>query len=251
MNYRVHPKENLYFGMRVVSTILVIGLIVYFFTLSAKAVGLITVFGMYAAIIALYFLIRKGLLIGLLRGSCVRVSHVQFPDIYKLIEEHSNKLGLPKAPALYILQSGGVLNAFATRFIGRDYIILLSEVLESAYTEGPDVVSFIIGHELGHVKRKHMTWNFWLLPSIFVPFLQSAYSRACEYTCDSIGHSLCPAGSLPGMLILSVGKGLYKKVSVHDYLEDSARQGGFWVWFTEILSSHPFFPKRIRQFPQA
>jgi Zn-dependent protease with chaperone function len=250
VEYRVHPNENLFFGVKVVSTIIVVGLIVYLFSVSAKAIAALSVFAVYAGMIALFFLIRKGLLIGYLRGSCVRVSQVQFPDIYKVIEEHSGKLGLPKAPALYILQSGGVLNAFATRFIGRDYIVLLSEVLESAYTEGPDAVSFIIGHELGHVKRRHMTWNFWLLPSVFVPFLQPAYSRACEYTCDSIGHFLCPAGSRPGMLILSVGKGLYKKVNVQDYLDDCSRQGGFWVWFTEAVSSHPFCPKRIRQFTQ-
>ncbi len=239
MNYRVNPKEQFYFGVRLVSTFLMVGLVVFLVTLSPRAISVVAICGVYAGMIALFFLIRQGILIGYLRGSCVRTSQIQFPDIYKLVEAHSRALGLTKAPALYILQSGGILNAFATRFIGRDYIVLLSEVLESAYEEGPDAVSFIIGHELGHVKRRHMTW-----------FLPQAYSRACEYTCDSIGNFLCPAGSLPGMLILSVGRKLYKKVDVREYLDDSSRQGGFWVWFSEIISSHPFCPKRICRFTQ-
>jgi len=250
MNYQVNARESLYFTVKLVFTLIVIGVICFTISKVPKAGAVVGVFAVYGFFIALFFLISKGMLIGFLRGSCVRISQEQFPDIHAIISEHSQKLGLPNPPSLYIMQSGGVLNAFATRFIGRDYIILLSEILEAAYAEGPDAVSFIIGHELGHVKRKHMSINFWLFPSIIVPFLQGAYSRACEYTCDSIGHALCPAGSLPGMLILSVGKQLYKKVNVQKYLEDCSNQGGFWVWFSEVLSSHPFFPKRIKQFSQ-
>ena len=206
------------------------------------------VFASCALIIILYLLIKKGLMIGYLRGSCVRISPEQFPDIHKIFEQHCKKLGLTKIPSLYILQSGEILNAFATRFIGSNYVVLLSGVLEAAYTEGRDAVSFIVGHELGHVKRNHASKNFWLFPSMIVPFLQVAYSRACEYTCDSIGHALSPSGATQGMLILSVGKDLYKWVNIKNYLEDSSTRGGFWVWFSEVLSSHPFFPKRIGQF---
>jgi Zn-dependent protease with chaperone function len=248
LNYKVNGKEKTYFIIKIFATLIVIAGIVMLFNVSTRVSAMVGVCAAYALIIGLFLMIRKGLLIGYLRGSCVRISPEQFPDINKIFEQHCKKLGLTKIPSLYILQSGEILNAFATRFIGSNYVVLLSGVLEAAYTEGRDAVSFIVGHELGHVKRNHASKNFWLFPSMLVPFLQGAYSRACEYTCDSIGHALSPSGATQGMLILSVGKDLYKWVNVRNYLEDSSTRGGFWVWFSEVLSSHPFFPKRIGQF---
>lgn len=249
MPYKVNAKENGYLALKVIFTVALIVALVVFLKGAKKAeLAVVGVFAMYAGMIALFFFVRNGLLIGFLRGACVRVTSTQFPDIYAIIEEHSQKLGLHKAPPVYVMQAGGLLNAFATRFIGKDYVVILSDVLDAAYSEGKDAVSFIIGHELGHVKRGHMTKNFLLFPSILIPFLQGAYSRACEFTCDSIGHSLSPTGSTKGMLILSVGKSLHGRVDVGSYLADCAQQGGFWVWFSEICSSHPFYPKRILQF---
>ena len=79
----------------------------------------------------------------------------------------------------------------------------------SAYEKDKNLLEFIIGHELGHIKRKHLIKKLILFPSFIIPFLGSAYSRACEYTCDNIGYALAPQGAKNGLLLLVSGKNLF------------------------------------------
>src|SRR6185312_10536051 len=76
--------------------------------------------------------------------------------------------------------------AFARRLLGGRYLFLTPALVEA---DDDEQVRFVIGHELGHHAAGHL--NPWLhfirLPAYLVPFLQPAYSRAREYTCDSIG----------------------------------------------------------------
>ena len=110
-----------------------------------------------------------------------------------------------------MIQAGGLLNAFATRFFGRDFVVIYSDVLELAYSEGDAELAFVICHELAHIKRKHLTRRLLLYPSMLIPFLGAAYSRACEYTCDRFGAHYQPDGALGGLLVLAAGKMLYHK----------------------------------------
>ena len=183
-----------------------------------------------------------------LRGNAIKVSNNQFPDIHNILINQSTKLGLKKVPDLYILQHGGLLNAFATQFIGNNYIVIYSDILEEAYSNNIDTIEFIIGHELGHLKRKHMTKSILLFPSLIIPFLGSAYSRACEYTCDNIGYSLNSKGATSGLLVLASGKKLWKKVNLETYIKQDNTQYEFWPWFAEKVSSHPNITKRIKRF---
>lgn len=242
LEYQVHPKERLYFGIRLVVSILLYLLL---------TVGTMSMFIFYMAIFALYILFNHGILIGYLKGNAIRINQNQFPEIFALVEECSRKLGLEKTPTVYLVQAGGLLNAYATRFLGRNYVVLYSDILETAFEEGNKAIEFIIAHELGHIKRKHMTKNLLLFPSAFIPFLANAYSRACEYTCDQIGLAFSPAGAISGLLVLAAGKRLHKKVNTYEYLLSASEERGFWQWLAEVLSTHPNLPKRIQQLTTA
>ena len=163
------------------------------------------------------------------------------------LKDQSEKLGLKKVPSFWVLQGSGILNAFATRFSGRGYVVLYSDVLASAYEEGMPAVQFIIGHELGHHKRKHVNGLKSLLirPALFIPFLALAYSRACETTCDNIGFALCPEGADKGILILAAGRELYKKVDVQAFLSSAKSEKGFGTWLAHIFASHPHLSERV------
>ncbi|MDI6688075.1 MAG: M48 family metallopeptidase [Desulfobacterales bacterium] len=250
MNYQVHFKENLYFTIKLIAAIVgyvaIAALLVFVASKgSAKLVAFVPII-CYVGIFLLYLVFRHGILIGYLKGNAVRVSDNQFPALYGIAKTHAERLGLSRIPSIYVLQAGGLLNAFATRFFGKDFVVIYSDILETAYEQGNKALEFVVAHEFGHIKRRHSTKHVLLFPSFFVPFLNAAYSRACEYTCDRIGYALCPEGST-GMLVLAGGKNLHSKISVDAFLQNSQAERGFWRWFAEIVSSHPNLPKRISQ----
>jgi Zn-dependent protease with chaperone function len=102
----------------------------------------------------------------------------QFPDLHALITSHAARLGLSSPPTAYVLESGGVMNAFAARLLGRTFIIINADVLSLVLRRGTAAVSFIVGHELGHHWRGHLKWNWLIAPARVIPYLGSAYSRA-------------------------------------------------------------------------
>lgn len=252
IDYKVNSKENVYFYIRMFTSLGLYYLLVKLIMLSLKVTGpqMASVYLLYFYVIAFFIFLffRFGILIGHLKGNAIKLSKNQFPDIFQIVSKQSELLGLSNVPSVYILQSGGVLNAFAARFFGRNYIVLYSEIVETAYDQDKAILEFIIGHELGHIKHNHMLKNLLLWPSYFIPFLGSAYSRACEYTCDNIGHALSPSGVKAGLLVLASGKTIYKKVNLNEYLRQQTSEDGFWIWFAEKVASHPNLTKRLAAF---
>jgi Zn-dependent protease with chaperone function len=186
---------------------------------------------------------------GYIKGNGIKINNKQFPKVYEILEKQSKMLGFKKVPTIYLINGEGALNAFATRFAMRNYIVIYSLIFELAYKEGEEALEFIIGHELGHLKRGHVSFfnRLLLISTIIVPFLNKAYSRACEYSCDRIGKRLCPSGAVKGLLLLSAGTELFNKIEVVEYLNDSKKDRGFATWLYSIFSTHPIICKRIEK----
>ena len=238
----IHPKEKIYFAICAIVSIAIY--IILILTILGGGPAAATLF-FYLIIGIIGFFLVHGVFIGQLRGNGVRVSKRQFPELNAMADAHSRRLGMDETPAIFVLQSGGVLNAFATRFLGRNFVILNSDVLALATQKGEKAVSFVLGHELGHVQRKHMTRRAMLYPAMIFPFLGGAYSRACEYTCDRFGNALEPEGGVDGLLVLAAGRDLYTHVNSAEYGGQRETETGFFVRFAEILSTHPNLPKRV------
>ncbi|HET7838868.1 MAG TPA: M48 family metallopeptidase [Rectinemataceae bacterium] len=249
MQYKVERLERAYFALRVVFSIVVVGLGVAMVTALGKTGGsssaaMAWVFVFYGLMILGFFWFQKVYLVAYLKGNGVCVSERQFPEVFAAYKAMAESLGLKQLPKLFLIQQGGALNAFAVRFSTKNYIAVYSDVF-SVMTTDFDALRFIIGHELGHVKRRHMSKRFWTFPSALVPFLGSAYSRRCEYTCDSIGSSLAEAGARRGLVLLAAGKELYGKVDVEDYIARAQDNLSFAVALVGIFLSHPYLPRRI------
>lgn len=248
-NYVINDKENLYFYLKVFFTLMIVGWLMslVFFSPASEILDkkVIAIIVFYIGLILIFLFMQLGLLVGYLKGNAIKIGESQFPEIYQTVKEQSQHLGLKKVPDTYLMQSGGLLNAFATRFVGRNYVVIYSEILQEAYNKNKDAVDFVIGHELGHIKRNHISKRLWTIPSIVIPFLNNAYSRACEYTCDSIGASLNPKGVRNGLILLASGTGLYDKVELKSFTEQVNLEKGFWYWLSEKLSSHPHLNKRL------
>ncbi|MBS3974557.1 MAG: M48 family metallopeptidase [Actinobacteria bacterium] len=239
MQFLVHPKEKLYFAVS-----LVISLLVYL----ALVISLVGIVYIILGIIVAF--IVHGLFIGAIRGNGIRVSDKQLPEVYRLAQQIAEQMELKPVPAIYVLQSGGFLNAFATMFLGRNFVVIYAEVLELAWEKGESAVAFVISHEFAHIKRRHLNWRWLLYPAMLIPFLGSAYSRACEYTCDRIAAHYQPAGAAAGLLVFAAGKKLYRFVDPEEFSNQAETERGFWVWLAEVLSTHPNLPKRLRAFKE-
>ncbi|HEX6989872.1 MAG TPA: M48 family metallopeptidase, partial [Bacillota bacterium] len=161
----VHPGETLYFGLCLVVSVCV------YLSLVASIVGLV-----YIPVLALIGFVGQGLFIGSIRGNGVRVTERQFPEVYRLTESLARQMGLERTPAVYVLEAGGFLNAFAARFLRRNFVIVYSDVLALAYEAGEDELAFVIAHELAHIRRGHLAWRSLLYPALLVPFLGQAYT---------------------------------------------------------------------------
>ncbi|KZS42139.1 hypothetical protein AWE51_01470 [Aquimarina aggregata] len=228
---KVHKKEKFYYNLMIVFTILLC------------IPGLL--FLPYLLLVGIFILISTGLFIGYIKGSAVRVSKDQFSDLYDIVTDQCQKLAIKKAPEIYIVESGGLLNAMATKFVGANYLIIYSDLYEVILDGRKDIVEFIIAHELCHVKRNHVYKKMYVFPSLLVPFLAQAYSRACEYTCDSVGYTISPRGAVDGIKLLASGKRLYNKMDTKAYTKQIEITDSFWVWLSEKLSTHPHLSKRI------
>ncbi|GMA99872.1 M48 family metallopeptidase [Pelosinus sp. IPA-1] len=234
MDSLIHSKENFYFKLSLVISVLIYILLVI------SLVGIV-----YIVLGIIISFIAHGLFVGNIKGNGIKLSETQFPEVYQLSKEIASKMGLEVVPDIYIIQSGGMINAFATKFLGRSFVVLYSDVFELAYRQGEAELAFIICHEFAHLKRKHVSRKVLLFPSMFVPFLAQAYSRACEYTCDNFASYYQTTGAENGLLILAIGKKLYEKVNVQQYIKQAESDGGFWVRFSELLATHPNLPKRV------
>ncbi len=242
MNQRlIHDNEKGYYTLcLIISIITYLGLIF----------SIIGIFYIIIGLVVSFFL--HGLSIGHIQNNGVKITEKQFPKIYKRAKVIAENMGVYELPSIYIIQAGGALNAFATRFFGRNFIILYSDFVE-VVEEGHDAeLDFVIAHELAHIQRKHITKNLLILPALWIPFLGNAYSRACEYTCDRIAtaHINNSTAAINALKILAVGRILFTEVDTNEYLDSASKENGLFIWLSHILSTHPPLPKRIREIQQ-
>jgi Zn-dependent protease with chaperone function len=211
----------------------------------------VTIVGLaYSLLVAVGVLMAHALLMAHVTGNGVRVSSAQLPDIHKKVQEAARKLGLSAVPEVYIVQAGGILNAFATKLLSRRFVIIYSDLLDACDGGRPGEASeldFVIGHEIGHLAAGHLAWQWFLLPARIVPLLGPAYSRAREYTCDLCGHAVVDnvEVSSRALAILAAGGHAGRKVNLDLFVEQAADAGRFWMAIFELNATHPFLSKRV------
>jgi Zn-dependent protease with chaperone function len=184
-------------------------------------------------------------------GNCVKVSERQFPDIHKLVTEAASSIGMPHVPDVFIYSSGGLLNAFAVKFLGGKYIILYSGIVDNILRrKSPGELKSIISHELGHHAAGHtgLFKQILLIPALSVPILGTAYKRACEYTADRISYAVMNDANIVCQSLLTLSHGtliLANQISKNEFLGQESRIPGIMGFVFEISSGHPRLTRRI------
>ncbi len=229
------PKEGTYF-------IFVLILSVLFWALIAVSIiGIV-----YALFIGFFVWLGNGLLIAYLRSEAVRVSERQLPELYASFGKVCEQLGVVRPPALYVLQAGGMLNAFATRFAGRDFVVVYSDFLEALGPSSSEM-KFILGHELGHIKSRHILKQLFLAPGLFFPLAGPAYRRAWESSCDRYGAYAAQDvdGAVRAMMVLGGGRQHGPALSADVFASQLVEERGFFVSLHELTSTYPTLSRRV------
>jgi Zn-dependent protease with chaperone function/type II secretory pathway pseudopilin PulG len=237
MNQLVYSRERTLGMITLVIGVLVwLGLIVGTFggALIALAVGFVL------------YLFAQSALIAHIKGNGVELSEAQFPALHAQFTACCDRLEMKKRPKAYILNGNGGLNAFATKFLGAQFVVLMSDVVD-AMEKHADGVRFYIGHELGHLRMKHLSGALLRWPAMWLPILGAAYSRARETTCDR--HGLACSGSAEGaaraLAALSAGPRQWANLDMANYAGQARHASGFWMSFHELTGGYPWLTKRV------
>lgn len=181
------------------------------------------------------------------RANSVRVSAGQLPDVWEIYSDLLERFSLPAAPSLYIQNGNGEVNAFAFSCSNRrNYVILNSEIALLA-RDHPDIVRFVLAHELAHHKLGHVKFRRLALSLIMdMMYLPGkALSRAQEYSADRLALAVCP-GTADSLVLLATGPWLVKQTSPDALWRQAIdEENSFGIRITNAMQTHPVFTKRF------
>ena len=211
-------------------------------------VGTLGIALVYGLLLFVAYLFAHSGFISYVKGHGVKLSREQLPDLHERLKRCCGTLDIDEVPEAYVLNAHGLLNALATRFLRRHYVVLFSDIID-ALESRPSAIDFYIGHELGHIKRGHLRWAWFLAPARVMPLLGAAYSRAREYTCDLHGLACCqePRDAAFGLAVLAAGERSWDKLDLARYADQSGVTGGFWMSFHELIGDYPWLTKRMKR----
>ncbi|HUL61613.1 MAG TPA: M48 family metalloprotease [Methanocella sp.] len=200
-------------------------------------------FGMIVGAVAVFVLLRAFVRMRFyfhVISFSIKASRHNLPEIYGVAETAAGRLGM-RAPGVYVVQDPAI-NAYALGL--RRKIIVINTGLIDATDR--DELTFIVGHELTHVKYG------WAIPvrlagiTIPVPMLLS--SRHREYTCDRGGLIACRDldKSVLALATLALGKGLAGKIDVGRlYTSKEEVEADRISRLSEALATHPPIRDRV------
>lgn len=182
------------------------------------------------------------------RANGIKVGPEQFPEIYRQYLALAEKIGVAPVPELYVINGNGVVNAYALSCNARRNYVVLHAEIAMLNEKRPQVVDFVLAHELGHHKLHHVSL-FRILVNIIPGFMvlpQRAAIRAQEYSADRVAMHAC-GSCTESMGLLAVGPFLEHRVNIDAYARQADEEDKSWfVRLVHWLSDHAVNTKRLR-----
>ncbi|MHC5019883.1 MAG: M48 family metallopeptidase [Planctomycetota bacterium] len=179
------------------------------------------------------------------------------PTIYAIGDKCEQVLGM-KTPIEFYVYQGDQFNASCwPPGDDRLYIMLSSGIVERFST---DELTFVIGHEIGHVLFKHLKYH----PRAIMDYgggnlspLHAmklfAWGRAAEISADRVGLICCGDFTAAGRAFFKLSSGVTSDSLsfdldeyVQQFIDLSAEMAGEAVDPQDWYSTHPFSPLRIK-----
>lgn len=192
-------------------------------------------------IIAAIYFFRLRVIEASIKGSALRVSPKQFPDIYEMAEEIAEALDM-ETPELYILESN-MQNAFAIKHGGKRFVILVDDMIFGCQmTQNMDTLRFIIAHELAHHALGHTKLFRSQLRAVYKPL-----SRLDELSCDAVAAAVVgKEAAADALTLLLVGPHLYSQVNRPSLEKQSIQvEDSKYTKKAERPLTHPLLLRRL------
>lgn len=211
----------------------------------------ITEYASYAVmvlILPLFFYIYRFYMAAKAKSNALRVGPRQFPELWALYQDLGRRLGMTRLPRLYVTNGNGVVNAYALSCNKRNrYIVLHSEVV-MGMTDHPQMVEFVLAHEMAHHKLGHVSlWRLVIgvIPNLLIP-LGISTTRAQEYSADRVALKVCGHHD-QAMALLAAGPWMAGQVNPEAWLDQcDAEQGELYVRIANLMSDHAVLTKRYK-----
>jgi len=183
-----------------------------------------------------------------IRGSSVRLSEHQFPEIYAVLLRHCERLGMKDPPELFL--TGSSIQPFSQTFSSwrENYIVIHQAIMDIDDRKTLDVVSFVLAHELGAIRlQQTAVWNEMMLTYLSsIKWLRSPLDRARTYSRDRYGAALSPTG-FRGLLVNAIGRRLMDHVDIEDYFAQTRNYGGLWSGLNILFENKPQVFVRLKR----
>lgn len=169
-----------------------------------------------------------------LRGSNFRVTEKSCPELYNQVKNIAEILDVKDFPEIYT-EWGYYINAYTTGYKDDTLLTIYSGAVDLLSKEQLD---YIIGHELGHIKSKHMLYHvmaemlanwasqFPIASDLMMPIrVGLAYwNRMSEFTADRAGLLACqnPEAAIDAVIKMAgVPQKYFSTVSHEAFLEQA------------------------------
>ncbi len=194
-------------------------------------------------------------------GNGVELNEQQLPEIYSLLQTHCERLSIP-VPRLFVayrdpFKGDFGFNAFTTGTQEKPVIFFTSSILDN-FKE--DEISFILGHECGHIQSNHVVYHSMarhlihgasfltvFSSALLVPLL--AWVRESEYSADIAGLLCCgnAEAACRSMLRLTIGSDrLLRTLDLKSFLRQRQSLDGFHAkWNLIFQHDHPYLVERM------
>lgn len=188
-------------------------------------------------------------------SSALGVSSKSAPQLFTLVQRCAKRLR-PGSLEVFIAPQQE-LNAYTFGITDPKILVLYAPLLQLM---DEDELSFVIGHEMGHIQLGHTWLNTILGGMAGIPASYGAaavltltfrgWNRMCEYSADRAGMLACgkPEKAVSALLKLVSGQRHMTPADLNRILQAVDREDDSLVGsLNEMLSDHPMIIKRIEQ----
>ena len=190
------------------------------------------------------------LMFAFIHGNSIRVGPYQYPQIYELVREASDILGIDP-PTVLVMQGHGLFEVLiAKRFSKKGFVILTSNLIDELSRLGSSrELMFFIGRQLGLIATGY--FRFWFVKSVvgrLAWLFHFAWERRVHFTADRLG--LLVAGDLiaaeQALIIITAGVNVAPSTNI-DALREQRREhfASPWSWVYLAFSPYPYIIDRI------